>query len=71
MEVNYDDLYKLRILVFIENEPQSNLYRQVILSPHQYQSVSSSIGEGGTPLKVLASEDLFKLPDLEDVCEEA
>lgn len=73
MELDHADLYKLRMLLFLEVEPQSNQYAQVILSPEEYKRVSAAFGtivdkDGAQEqVKTMCSEETYTLPDLEDI----
>lgn len=40
-----DALYEQRILVFIEVDPLSNKYRQVILTNAQYKAMGTAVGK--------------------------
>lgn len=42
-EIDYSELYGQRILVFFENEPQSNKYHQVLLTPDMYRAMTATI----------------------------
>ncbi len=63
-------LYEMRMLVFLEIAPQSNKYRQVLLSPKEYKKMSFSFGEfkkrkdSKFDSSVMCSEKIFDLPDL-------
>lgn len=67
-------LYHVRMLIFVEEEPQSNKYRQVILSPEQLRAVSDAIAVNKQAfnngkqrsIEVQLSDQVFKLPDLQD-----
>ena len=55
---NQDELFSQRCLVFLETEPQSNKYNQVILSKEQFKKVSDAI------ISTFVSEEH---PELEEV----
>ncbi len=75
-----DDLYHVRFLCFVEKEPQSNQYHQILFTQKQFSELSD-LFEGmfpkekghkcgnpkckGTLLKV--SDNTFKLPDVQEV----
>lgn len=70
-EINYEDLYGLRVLVFMETEPQSNKYHQVLLSPEMFKSMSATLYqktgkvEGDIEEVILKTGDEeYNLPDL-------
>lgn len=42
-ELDYSDIYGTRVLVFLENKPQSNKYHQVLLSPEMYKAMTATI----------------------------
>jgi transcription-repair coupling factor (superfamily II helicase) len=77
MPISPEDLemamYGIRLLVFIETEPQSNKYHQVILNPKQFRSVSKILGrviskEGSKEIKeMVISEEIYTLPDLQEI----
>lgn len=66
-----------RLLVFLETEPQSNRYNQVILDDKKFKRVSDAIGENSRADKELkegfevydiqVSEEAFSLPDLQSI----
>ena len=65
------ELYHQRILIFMETEPQSNTYRQVLIDHDKYKLLSGLIGDkiGMSPLgleirEVEMSTKTYKLPDL-------
>lgn len=77
-----DSLYELRMLVFLENEPQSNKYSQVILNNEQFKKLSDCIAEimGGNvkndslrnnyvETDITLSEENYWLPDLQSINE--
>lgn len=74
-KIDVSDLYNLRMLVFLETEPQSNEYKQVSLSPEQYKKVSKDIvtkfvgrlDNKRDTCEVILSEEVYKLPDLPDM----
>lgn len=38
--IDLEDLYTVRLVVMLEDEPQSNRYHQVILNPEQFRMLS-------------------------------
>ena len=68
-------LYGIRTLIFIEDTPQSNKYRQVIVGPKKYKKISDAISQGKIKgkdgdLQIVAiemSDELYNLPDLTEL----
>jgi hypothetical protein len=64
------ELYGTRLLVFLEEEPQSNKYRQILLTKDEFKKLSLSIGTvveqdgADQTVEMHMSEDLYTLPDL-------
>lgn len=74
MEINHEDLYSVRILVFIETEPQSNRYKQICFSPEKYSEVTKAISKGAVEVdtglfeqQLPFSFETYTLPDLPDI----
>ena len=73
--INIQDLYTQRVLVFLETEPQSNIYAQVILNIDQYKKITTNIGRAVKAANknniehyhVELSDEHYPLPDLPDV----
>lgn len=68
-EIDYTDLYGVRTLVFIETEPQSNKYCQVLLSPEMFRNMTDTISKKLTEgemeeREIKTSEEEYTLPDL-------
>lgn len=67
------ELYTQRTLIFIEEEPQSNKYRQVILTPEEFKRVSDNLGriaseaDGIEQIEINLSDEIYTLPDLKDI----
>lgn len=69
------EIYSQRMLVFLEISPQSNQYRQVLLTPKQYKKVSDSIfikliekkPDGKQIVEIEESDEIYTLPDLMDI----
>lgn len=61
-----DDLYTLRLIVFLEDQPLSNKYRQVLLTPEQFKVVSLSLGKLPQVLDHLSSA-VYELPDVQQI----
>lgn len=75
MQIDDTVLYGTRLLVFIETEPQSNKYRQLMLTPEEFKNVSFSIGKVTSKVgdeeqvEVKMSEKIWELPDLPEIYE--
>lgn len=73
----YTEIYGLRVLVFLELEPQSNKYQQVMLDADQFKKVSMAmsvatgreIRDGIDEAKTYLSEETYELPDLKEINE--
>jgi len=64
------ELFEVRLLVFLETSPQSNTYKQVLLSAEHFKNVSDAVAGqfirmDGIYEEVTArlSEDTYPLPD--------
>ena len=68
--LDIEELYTTRLLVFLETEPQSNEYRQVILNKEEFKAFSMSLGKvtekngKDEVVEINLSEDIHSLPDL-------
>lgn len=70
-------IYETRLLVFMEGEPQSNMYHQLLFTADEFQKVSFSIGmivrgkdiNGITLVRLRESKEQYKLPDLKTIYE--
>ena len=65
-------LYSKRLLVFLEEEAQSNKYRQVHLNAEEFKKISdivcgSEAKEGEEEVEVTMSLDMYDLPDLREI----
>jgi len=67
-------IYETRMLVFMETEPQTNKYRQVLLNKDMFKKVSDTLAsdvlsrEGELEIiNMLMSEEEYELPDLQSV----
>ena len=70
-------IHELRLLVFLEVEPQSNKYNQVYLDAEQFKKVSDSIvirklesnnmKEGFELCENAQSDEEYVLPDLQSI----
>ncbi len=75
MQIDKYTLYGTRLLVFLEDSPQSNQYHQVRLTPAQFKVVSDSIsnvvGRNGDDedVEIEMSVDTYTLPDLQEIYE--
>lgn len=75
-ELNYTDLYGLRVLVFMEIEPQSNKYCQVLLSPQMYKNMTATLAhktgnklsDGMDEMTIKAGEKEYELDDIPEAC---
>ncbi len=67
------DIFGTRLLIFIEESPQSNKYRQVFLNEEEFKKVSFSIGDvvseddGIETVIYKQSEEIYDLPDLREI----
>ena len=77
-EIDAFEIYGTRLLLFMETEPQSNKYRQILPNLEEFKRISSSFGtltgkkieiEGCDvdELKVKLSDDIYNLPDLKEI----
>lgn len=69
-------LYGTRLLVFLEESPQSNKYRQVCLDAKTFKAVSDAICGGPVPegkdeeeCEIIMSTDVYDLFDLPEIYE--
>lgn len=72
MKVDTHELYTVRTLIFLETEPQSNEYHQVMLDQETFKKVtevmSTLVKEGEIQeVNLDLSEETYKLPDLKDI----
>ena len=75
--MDIEQIYEQRLLVFMETEPQSGKYNQVLLDSESFKKVSYSIaGEPETDenlkpgmevVEISLSEEEYTLPDLQSV----
>lgn len=73
--LDYEELYGVRLLVFQETEPQSNKYRQVLLDKEQFKKVSfdtskltgKKIMDNIDECTVMLSDEIYTLPDLKEI----
>ena len=75
--INAVDLYEQRMLVFMEEEPQSNKYRQVLLNAEEFKRFSMSIGTVTSEkygdiemVEMKLSDKIYTLPDLPSTVKE-
>lgn len=72
----YTELYGIRLLIFMEQEPQSNNYRQVLLNPEQFKTLSLTLGEvvsqvgSKQEVELNFSDETYTLPDLQEIHED-
>lgn len=75
MQIDKYTLYGTRLLVFLEDAPQSNQYHQVRLTPEQFKRVSDSISNvvakngDDEDVEVEMSINTYTLPDLQEIYE--
>lgn len=62
---NPQELYNVRLLVLIESEPQSDKYRQILLTKEQFLSFSF-LTRNLFPTDLRVSDQLIKMPDLKE-----
>lgn len=74
MRIQSTDLYGTRVLVFMEEEVDTNRYRQVLLTPEEFKRVSDQIGrvtkqfsDGYQEVELSLSEEVYELPDLKQI----
>ncbi len=69
-------LYEKRLLVFIETDPQTGEYQQLLLNSREFKKLSDSIGtkvenqemrDGFEALEIKLSDEKYKLPDLRSI----
>lgn len=71
--IDIQELYSTRLLIFLEDAPQSNNYHQIILNGEEFKTVSLTIGKilskNGVMenVQVQMSEETYKLPDLREI----
>ena len=74
-KIDLGELYSTRLLVFLEDAPQTNKYRQVMLNKTQFKNVSDSVCGGAVKegeweaVEIMMGEDIYKLPDLKEINE--
>ncbi len=67
---DFGAFYDKRLLIFLEIEPQSNKYRQIILTPEEFKNTSLTLGkvveQKGTSsvVELEESDEIYNLPDL-------
>lgn len=68
-------MYGIRVLVFIETDPQSNKYNQVLLNPEQFKAMTDTICrkegkqlDNDLELTMMeTSDEVYELPDLQEI----
>lgn len=65
-EIDYSEIYGLRTLVFVEVEPQSNKYHQVLLSPEMYKDLTGSISKVSSTFKLGRNETTDRFVPIEE-----
>lgn len=66
------EIYSTRMLIFIEDEPQSNQYHQLILTEDEFKKTAMTIGRvvktgEVETVELQESEELYTLPDLPEI----
>lgn len=73
MEELEHEIYSQRLLIFIETEPQSNQYHQILLNDEEFKHVSMNIGtivekkRDKEIVKIEESTEIYTLPDLKEI----
>ncbi len=75
--INTNELYSTRVLIFIETKPQSNIYKQLLLTKEEFKNITSNIGKvvkekdknGVEIIELNESRETYKLPDLQEINE--
>ena len=75
MQIDNHIIYGLRLIVLIEDSPQSNNYRQVIFTNKEKLKKIGDVIWGGTPdgyeeKYISMSVDTYPLPDLQQIRDE-
>jgi len=75
LEKLHSEIYSTRLLIFMETEPQSNKYNQIIFTPEQFKEISLKLSnlfpyrgkKGNLELfEIKESEEEYTLPDLKE-----
>lgn len=68
------EVFNIRMLLFLETEPQSNKYNQILLNPEEFKKVSASFGKptgkvnrGIEDVELTTSKEMYTLPDLRQI----
>lgn len=61
------EIYNLRVLLFIEAEPLTNRYYQILLNRDQFKKVSDALPYDQVKQALLVSDEEYKLPDLKQI----
>ena len=73
MQIDKYTLYGTRLLVFLEDSPQSNQYHQIHLNEKQFKRVSDAVSNvvakhgDDEDVEVDMSIDTYPLPDLQEI----
>ncbi len=73
MQIDKYTLYGTRLLVFLEDAPQSNQYHQIYLNKKQFKRVSDAVSNvvarhgDDEDVEVEMSIDTYPLPDLQEI----
>lgn len=77
--INAEVLYNQRLLLFLEQEPQSNIYRQLLFTPLEHERVVTVLESIAVETKLInnfryfkmrSSEELHALPDCQETIKE-
>lgn len=71
-------LYENRLLIFLEIEPQSNKYNQILLNKDSFKQLSDKMAEifkavpdpereGKEIMQLTVSEEVYSLPDIQSI----
>jgi len=74
MNEEIEDIYSTRLLVFIEDNPQSNKYHQMFFTPEEFKRISMAIGKDTGRkngrldiIEFQQSVETYALPDLQEI----
>lgn len=77
MDINTNELYSTRLLIFMETDAQSNEYNQVFVNKNQFKKISDAIcldikpadAFGIQEVEINLSNETYQLPDLQEIHE--
>lgn len=70
------EIYETRMLIFLETEPQSNKYNQIMVNQEQFKIISdvistitdeAMIAPNIESREIKLSEEVYELPDLKSI----